>query len=229
MNNYHNNIMILTINIMKILAFDIERSGATNEHDTIAIGAAVIDENYKVIDTFRECGYTDETNFEVRCWDEFWSKNLDTLETLRYNGNLSYNERQKEMITLFQAFRAKWETFCRENNEEYVLVSDNNVYDGGFINQMIYDHLPELPIPYSASTQRYGAFHETHSMQKSLLMYVDNYNKNWGYTDRIIELYDVPRPEVVHDHDPANDAANIAFDYLNVVDICNGKIKKKGA
>ena len=196
-----------------VLAFDIERSGATSQYDTIAIGAVVLDSNFKELDRYyMNCYFPGETKFEDRCYTQFWSKNLDVLENLIYTGDLSMATREKEMIAGFQEFRAKWENYARENDIKLYLASDNNVYDGGFINELIYKHMPgALPIPYSASTQEYESFYESHSMIKGFLLAHD-INEDWGLYDKLKKLYDVPDIPVMHDHNPANDAFTIAFE-----------------
>jgi hypothetical protein len=84
------------------LAFDIERSGATNKNETIAIGASVVDEDFNKLDSLLLLGYVHrKTQFEQRCWDEFWSKHVYVLDSLKYDGQLNYNDRQKEMIEQF--------------------------------------------------------------------------------------------------------------------------------
>lgn len=208
-----------------VLAFDIERSGAGIQHDTIAIGASVVDHEFKELDSLFLPGYTDETKFEQRCMDEFWSANKAILETLRYSGPLTYQERQKEMIIEFQNFRKKWEDYARTNNLNIELVSDNNVFDGGFINKLIGDYTGDMLIPYSASGRKFSPFWETHSQQRGLLMAVDpNYNKNWRYNKRICEIYEVSKPNRKHDHNPANDAYTIGYEQQVLLNIQSGRI-----
>lgn len=128
------------------------------------------------------------------------------------------------MITAFQEFRSKWEKIADENNDQLTLYSDNNVYDGGFINQLIMDKTSQLPIPYSSDKQKYGSFFETHSMLKGILAIVDPaYNSNWGLSARVYELYNVPKKLKEPNHNPANDAYAIAFD----AQVINGIREKK--
>ena len=90
---------------------------------------------------------------------------------------------------------------------------------------MIHEHLVNVkPIPYTASTGEYSSFGETHSAQRGLLMYVDQYTKEWGFSDRINELFDVPEQQKAHDHNPANDAYTIAFDQQVLFAIQDGVI-----
>ena len=82
--------------------------------------------------------------------------------------------REFEMINSFQEFRKKWEKYAKDNNKTPILASDNPVFDGGFINQLIFKYLSNvMPIPYSASEQEYSAFFDTHNEQRGLLFSVD--------------------------------------------------------
>lgn len=224
---------------MIVLAFDIERSGANSArgkkpNHTIAIGASVVSDEFKELDNlFLPMYLPDLVEFEPRCWDEFWSKNTAVLEQLKYAGedvNLR-EEVESEAIKEFQAFRAKWETYADEHNMGFELASDNNVFDGGFINELINTYTLDLPIPYTASTagQKYRPFWETHAQQRGLLMSVDPaFNANWGLTKRIAELYDVPDMVKFHDHLPHHDAYTIAFEQQVLLGIRDGRIKRRG-
>ena len=122
-----------------VLAFDIERSGGTAEYETIGIGASVVSSELEELDSiFLPNYYPGITKFEPKCWNEFWCKFPEKLEILKYDGPLSSQEREKEVITKFQEFRKKWEIYAKENGFSYYIVSDNNIYDGGFINDMIF-------------------------------------------------------------------------------------------
>jgi hypothetical protein len=212
------------------LAFDIERSGCTKNYDTIGIGASVVDSNFNELDSLFLAGYfPKETQFEKRCWDEFWVKNQDSLKQLEYSGTLNYKERQAEIIFLFQEFRKKWENKALADNVELDLVSDGCVFDAGFINEMIFEHLDNvLPIPYSASTQQFSPFYDTTSEIKGILSIVDpTFKENWGYFNKLNELYNLPKFEKKHDHNPANDAFTIAVQHQIVLNIRDKKITLK--
>src|SRR4029079_18397370 len=109
------------------------------------------------------------------------------LDKMKYYGDKNFQERQKEIITEFQNFRKKWEQIAENNDLNFELVSDNNVFDGGFINELIFKYLPkDLPIPYNAGNKKYSCFWETHSQQRALLFMVDpNFNSDWGFSQRI--------------------------------------------
>lgn len=223
-----------------VLAFDIEKSGATDKYPIIGIGASVVDENFRELDRLFLPGYFPEkTPFEPRCWDEFWNKdsNKEQLANLEYKGPKNPEERQSDMIKVFQVFRRKWEEQCAKAGIKLELVSDNNVFDGGFINNMIFRHMQNtLPIPFSAlpkqeGTQVYSTFWETFSQQRGLLMAVDPefaLTKEWGYSDRVKELYaGIPELKINHDHNPANDAYSIACDQQILLGITKGLFKLK--
>jgi len=195
-----------------VLAFDIERSGATSTYETIAIGASVVDSNFKEQDRLFLSAYfppkSDEpTLFEPRCWNQFWIHQQDILKQLIYEGSLLKKERQKEMIVQFQAFRSKWETYAKEHNMDYILVSDNPIYDGGFINEMIFQHLPDtLPIPYNACNGEYSSFLDTHSAIWGLFI-------KCTLAQKIKQIYSwIPSPKEEHDHRPDHDAFVIAYE-----------------
>jgi len=222
-----------------VLAFDIERAGATPDYDTIAIGASVVDQDFNKLDEFFVKGLfsgEEKTLFEYRCWSEFWSKHPEQISQIKYTGDSPKKVRQAEMIVGFQEFRKKWELYAKKNDYKFELCSDCNVFDGGFINQLIHDHVPEYhPIPYNARPKEtgdseYAPFWETTSMQRGLLMSVDpEFTEDWGLTDRIYELYDITAVDrdIAHDHLPHHDAYTIACDLQILHGIQNGSIVKK--
>ena len=210
------------------IGIDIERSGARKCDETIAIGATVVDEDLNIVDSISLLGYfPNKTQFEKRCWDEFWSKHQDILSYLVYTGELTKEQNQKRMINELMEFRKKWDIASRNGECNIVLVSDNKVYDGGFINEMIFEHTDSLPIPYD-TLGKYRKFWETHSMQRGLLMAIDPAGKqDWGLSERIEKLFDIPPSKIPHDHTPANDAYNIAREYQILKGIESGKYKKR--
>jgi hypothetical protein len=199
---------------MKVtLAFDIERTGPTTEYDTIAIGASVVDETFHELDSLYLPAYFPlETQFEKNCL-EFWNNNLEVLKSLTYEGELNKTQREKDIVTKFQEFREKWENTCKKLGHTLVLVSDNCVYDGGFINALIYKHLPNsLPIPFTVSDRKYDAFYETTSM-KHVLKNILGVKTNKELFTELKKVVDYPPKKYSHTHNPAHDAYGIAFDY----------------
>ena len=228
-----------------VLAFDIERSGAFASNATIGIGASFVTDDLKQVYSLYLPGYfPEDTPFEARCYEEFWSKNLDKLEELKYKHKsntqqsnllteipntqqLTFQQRQKQMIVKFQLFRRKCEEYAEANNLQFELCTDNNVYDGGFINQMIMEHTDNFPIPFNTKN-KYQPFWETHAQQRGLLMAIDpEFKSAWGLSKRIKELYDLPELQVTHDHNCKHDAYTIACEQQFLLGIRDGKYKLK--
>ena len=132
------------------------------------------------------------------------------------------------MIQTFQNFREEWELRAKSFNKKLEIVSDNKIFDGEFINNLIYTYLP-TELPFNAHTrpeakyQDYNSFWETHSEQRGLLMAVDpNFNSDWGLTKRLNELYYIPSPLKLHSHMPDNDAYHIAWEQQVLLGIKSG-------
>ena len=120
------------------MGFDIESAGSRGP--IIGIGASVVNEDFKEVGSLFLPGYYPlQTKIEPRCWKQFWSKFPKQLSALEYKGAMDPKERLVDMVMRFQSFRAQWETYCKENNLVLRLVSDNPVFDGGFINDVIFE------------------------------------------------------------------------------------------
>lgn len=197
-----------------VLAFDIETSGPNTNYDVIAIGASVIDSDFKELDSLFLPGYSKkETKFEINC-GMFWKENSKVLDTLVYDGELTYQERQKDIIKKFQEFRLKWEIYAKKHKYQLKLVSDNNVFDGGLLNAMITKHLPDqLPIPFTVRSKKYRGLYETTSMRHALMRILQLNTKKefFEYLEKNVKH---PGKKYEHDHNPAHDAYGIAYDYV---------------
>ena len=183
------------------------------------------------------------TVFEQRCWEEFWSKHPTILKQLVSKGeDLTFLGDYEIARTKLIAFRLKGEIRATEMEHKLVIVSDNVSYDIGMLEKMM-EPRKVLPFVYRLTDEKYnGGTPCTHSMQKGLLAAVDPIwlfgDKDvrrgdtewiswleesdptkvewWSMTKRIRYLYHIPKPEVEHDHNPANDAFTIACEYLNI-------------
>jgi hypothetical protein len=213
-----------------VLAFDIEKAGPSPSDPILAIGASVVNQDFKEMDSlFLPCYVPDKTVFDEKCWDEFWSKRIVTLKSLTYDGILTPFEREHDVVQKFQEFREKWETYCEENDIEYYLVSDTNAFDAGCINHLLHIHLSdEMPIPYSASKKEYSSFINVSDYQRGVLAVVDpEFSAYWGMTDKIEEMFEVPPKERDYDHNPTNDAYTIAYDFQILMGIKNRTVHLK--
>lgn len=211
------------------IGFDIETSGPRYDNDIIALGMAVRDENGREIDRLLVKNYfPNETNFEKKCWDEFWSKRTSLLKTFKYKGTLDKEANTKRLINEFINFRKKYESIAQERGIEILLVTDNKLFDGGFINYLITKYTNENTLPCSALTGEYCQMIETTSAVCGLIKFIDKTDKNnWGVYKRLNELYNLPRCDVSHNHQPDNDASVIAHNMYLLDQISLGKIKKR--
>lgn len=218
--------MSLVLQNYLVLAFDIETSGATLNHHILALGATVVDQQYKKLDElFVPCYIENDTVFEERCMKQFWSKHMEILKTFAVEGSRVDNERK--LITLFHEFRRKWEREAKKQNKELLLVSDNKIFDGGFINVLYARYMPTtLPLPYTADTQEYETFLETHSEEIGLYAGLpmgdgkrcrSKEMKFWNLSQFLFESFDSPK--TIADHNPVNDAYAIACEQVTILNI----------
>jgi hypothetical protein len=205
-----------------VLAFDIERSGPCRTHDTIAIGASVLDSSFLERATLLLKGYNKETVvFDARCWREFWCTKANVLEHLAYKGGKTKREREREMIEEFHTFRITWENIAALEGCRLVLASDNPVFDGGYINDLMAKHMPygTLPIPYTASRPQ----------QYTHLVSVDDVRDGMSMLMKktILDTYNIPVKAKLHTHTPDCDAYSIAHDLQVAYGIKNGMVTRK--
>lgn len=213
------------------LAFDIESSGVESQCSVIAIGASVVDSEFKELDSFLYANYFDEkTIFELRCWDEFWCHNSKQLNKLIQMDKKvkGVKHGEHEMINKFHEFRQKWETYAKENNLKFYLCSDNPVFDGGMINKLYHKYTNYKPLPYSAlPDQTYDTLWDVHSIERGLLSCViPEFQGDYGYSEKLKELYSCPKFEKEHDHMPQNDAYNIAMEFQIIKGIQEDRIPR---
>jgi len=189
-----------------VLAFDIERSGPQKHHHTLAIGVCVVNSQFNEIDSLLLKGYVHgQTNFHPDTL-RFWMDKRDILDSLKYDGPLSFIERQKEMIIEFQKFRRKWEIFAKERDVILETVSDNLIFDAGYLNDMIDDHTDDHPLPYT-TCGIYSQAWETKSMLRGMMMAIDpSFQESSGFMKRLSKMYKLPSPQKRYNHNPVNDA-----------------------
>jgi hypothetical protein len=223
------------------LAFDIERTGAKPDNETIAIGISVVDENLKQLDSLLLKGYIERPmpngeatfdnaprGFEPRSWIEFWHDKREHLKSLTVY-DIDYETSQQHMIIRFQEFRKKWEYRAEQEGFNLEVCSDNPVYDCWFINEMICKYVPEYhPLPYMARCIKYKPLWDTDSMLRGVIA-VSNpkFKGPWGLSDHIRSIYKVNPEDIGYDHMPHHDAYNIACDAQIVLGIREGRIVKK--
>ena len=229
-----------------VLAFSILSSGSRACDETIGIGASVVDECGRELDSLCLKGYFPGlTKFEQRTWDEFYSKK-EEMKTLAADdlSKLSSEQMQeaykawpKLAIMDFHAFRVKWEQKARAEGWKLELVADNKMHDGGFINNLYAKYLVEdgskiMPLPYSASDEPpvYKPFRETYAQQRGLLIAIDPASimrRGQSMSKRIEMLFDCTmiRKAYVFDSNPAHNAYCTAREAVILNGIRKGHIK----
>lgn len=243
-----------------------------DQGNILAIGVNVVDKDLKSLDKLFLPMYVPtypvEKGFkDKRTYEEYWleQNQLPRLKEFEYKGpwimNTTAKDGTKEVMNFenfsselkreiieeisiikFQEFRSKWEKKCKEEGKELKLVSDNNVFDGAFINLLIQKYIPEdYPIPYTASKnesekskkleQNYASFDKTGSMKKGVLAVLlseELEKQNEKKSKNLHDFFDLPKGEdIKHDHHPVNDAYTIARDAQYIYGIRDGRYTKK--
>lgn len=211
------------------------------ERDIIGIGAAVMDmDKSQVLESKLIKGYYPSRPMKERVWKEFWCHHQDILELLKVEveEGPTFEENQARMVRELLDFVINAERIANRLNKRFHIVSDNKLFDLGFMNQKIAKYYDEtFQLPYSPLAFSQGEFiylarvYETQSMQFGLLSQYDpEYaeTNQWGFGERIRKLWAVPDYPVEHDHNPVNDAISQLYDYQSLLRIYNGSYKFVG-
>ena len=215
------------------LCWDIEAMG----FDVIGIGLAVMDvATGKILDSKLLKGYHPSRPKDERSWKEFWSHNQTILDLLTVEGDkdgVPFDETQYEITHELIKFVVNAERTAKELGKQFHIVSDNKIFDIGLVNSMIFAHYDEkFQFPYSALSFEKGDFnymgyvYELQSMQRALLcLHAPDWapTNEWGYTEKVRELWNIPEPPVKHDHNPVNDAISQLYEYQAMQRIFDGE------
>ncbi len=124
------------------VAFDIEAGGPGFDHPIVSVGVCHgTSEKYtKARWSFK----VDVAQFEKRCYDEFWSKQGELLESLSKEA-----EAQESKWESILAFIDGLEVMYPSETHKVVFVSDNPAYDISRIDYMLYTKFKRLPLRYT--------------------------------------------------------------------------------
>lgn len=189
------------------VSFDIEKAGKmTIKHAVVSIGYCVGDAEGNVLEKNKinlkvgwpviddEGTVVDYNAFEKRCWDEFWSKQPESLIN-----NLKENAvPQTEGFLRFSDFLDQLET----KYKKVVFLSDNAEFDIGSLNVGLEIYCGRGPLRYT-SAGKYRSIMPPDDLLESL---------DSNLQTKLVEKYITPY--VVHDHDPSNDAEYIYRQYV---------------
>lgn len=208
-----------------IFSFDLEYTGK----QAIALGCSVQNERREELDTLMIKGYLPgKTVFDRLRKLEFWDHNPEILVALQCDDPTLKTPEQVEakIADRFAIFYIKWEQYAYFRDLQFHLVSDNKSFDGGLMNELFDKYEPELRrLPFRLWKGTYETFWETHSMQKQLL-YSLGISQDWNLPEKVREVFDLPASPWQSDHNPLNDARNIAVEYSDLLGLGPEKLSK---
>ena len=108
-----------------IFSLDIETSGPIyTKHGILAIGwCAGLSDGVIVGSGQINMSLPEGTDFEKKCWEEFWSKNIPTLQKLK-EGAVTAVEGTANFISVLDKY---------EQDYDVMIITDNPSFDVGFI------------------------------------------------------------------------------------------------
>lgn len=198
------------------VAFDIEKTGSLFSHPINSIGVCVGDDQ-AVLQKFRinidvkwpdrllVTGGTENAllvrdygDFEPRCWEEFWSKQPDSLIALLRFQAQPAEDAAKRFRTWLDGLEEQYPA----KTHKLVFLSDNASFDIASLDHFLEQFTGRIPLRYSTA----GKYRSLKAPDDMLAMLPDDFVK-WAIKEQI-------DPLVHHDHDPANDAEHIYRQYL---------------
>ena len=219
-----------------ILAVDIERTGATTSHHTIAIGASLVDSDYNELSCLFLAAWSDaECAFEESCWTEFWSKHPRVLKRIKDHAKQTcfqiinstdnitpcFEKQEEHMIREFIHYVKKIQTEADEQKKKVIIVTDNACFDFHWISTLISKHCPShYPLPYKFHNNAYGKVRDMSDMRYGMMLAIDKEATLQGMKwDKLIVKHNIKLPEAFvlatklkqHDHLPHHDAYTIAI------------------
>ena len=187
-----------------LLTIDVESGGCqVTRHPLIAIGV-----DFRLVEPSRQLGSNnkrifrfpfDIKDFEPRCMEEFWSKNMDKLEKLK---------------ALPISTIADFAQYVDELDAKYpdlVIMADNPTFDVGFINYLYDRDLNRKPLQYRAD----GKYRIIVDQNSYLWATMPELKDPWVWDSTVIKKFNLQLTSV-HDHMPDNDAEHIADMFMAV-------------
>ena len=211
------------------IALDIETTGQKLSSDQcFAIGWAYSDTNKNI--TSGNCCLNlskpeEETwgdfwlkkNYEMKCYNEFWSKNEEMLELLQDSKRVNLVNSEKEMILNLQ--KALEEVESKFDNVK--LITDTTSFDTVWLTIL----LQKYGYPGCAyyRNDQYRSCYELDSYQKGVyLVHPTDKTTPWN-NDKTFQSYLTAK----HDHHPENDAKHILETWFATLNAQKRKLKEK--
>lgn len=198
-----------------VMAVDVETSGQYfTRNAMIAFACSVMDAAGKEVEHFRtDIEMPMNREFEKTCWDTFWCKNLQTLEKIQSNAK----DPQKEMIRF-----ALWlDDMDLKYGRHLMIVSDNKAFDIGWLNYylsvyttrpLMSSRLLSINTMTHEMTYVYRNIVDADDVYRGVLhtLYPEDDELNFNWEEKL----GIQNKEWKNDHDPSNDARNIAANYV---------------
>ena len=168
--------------------------------------------------------FWNQRGWESRCWQEFWSKNEETLNLLQMQADCDNADDMAARIN--DALKSVESAF-----EKYTVVTDTLAFDIPWINALLYSNTyAGLGYRRDGSYNRGIGGLEVDSYLMGIygldLTDLSQAKEKPWLSDPYYVADAGARPP--HDHDPENDAKNILYQFFNARDAASRKRKREG-
>lgn len=191
----------------EIFAFDIETNGALLGRNEILSAGYVFGDKHGNISEKGRVDFKSTTDFEKRCYDEFWSKYLDL-----------YNELQKNALPQAEATRMFADVVdSHEKKNPLRVITDFAAFDPCWISWNFSKYLDRLPLYYTHDL-KFRPIFDIDSYTRGVLKM--DYENQWTDDNVIIKKYDL-KLTPLEPHYPENDAQKIYELHIQLINKLN--------
>jgi hypothetical protein len=210
-----------------VIAIDIEKTGCRDENldpmfavgiATAPIDASSIEEvesfsislNLKKPNGKSWSEHWKSEGYELRCWDEFWSKNEGVLDLLQDPLCILRVESREQLVTCINSILSLYESMYSQT----IIVTDTTLFDTVCVSAELKKY-NFVPLNFTRKGE-YRSGVEVDSYISGLFKISDP--SDWEglcSANKFIEPYLLEKVE--HDHHPMNDAKSILLKYLAAI------------
>ena len=208
-------------------AFDVETTGQfLDKNAMVAFGCTVMDQEMHEVDSFSAFMSIPKGKvWEDRCVSEFWSKNQEALEYIKGKMTDAREEMQR-FVEWMDAIDLKYET-------NMVVLTDNPSYDVAWLNHYIGLYTDRHCLYYMLAPKDkwengercywFRRIVDTNAVYNGALTIMNPHTEHvWGLEDKL----EIQNTKWENDHDPLNDARNIAANYILFLRKTKAQIKE---
>ena len=210
-----------------VIAIDIEKTGCRDENldpmFAVGIATAPIDassieevESFSISLNLRKPvgnswgEHWKSEGYEMRCWEEFWSKHENVLDLIQDPLRILRVETREQLITGINSILSLYESMYSQT----VIVTDTTLFDTVCVSAELKKY-NFVPLNFTRKGE-YRSGVEVDSYISGLFKIADP--SEWevmSETNKFIEPYLLDKVE--HDHHPMNDAKSILLKYLAAI------------